>query len=149
MADGALLALLNPSYSYAQLPDSWSGEVPAHWKVMAESVHPPERGIPEFRDIEFSHVTVTVTGDLDYPQNRSRAFEVKAYPEKPMRDIRWSRVRMTVHEAGYIAHAQEWQTDDVVIRTLEPSLLRMENPANVELPVFESLEGSDGREGAE
>ncbi|MCZ8514474.1 glycosyl hydrolase family 28 protein [Paenibacillus filicis] len=39
----------NPSYSYAKLPDDWEGEIPAHWKALAEPVLPPERSIPEFQ----------------------------------------------------------------------------------------------------
>jgi len=137
----------NPSYSYARLPDGCSGEVPEHWKVMAEPVHPPERGIPEFRDIEISQVTVT--GDLDHVNSRSQAFEVEAYPEKPIRDIRWSHIRMTVQEAGYIAHAQNWQMDDVVVRTVEPTPLRLDNVVNVDVPVFVNLADGEGWEGTD
>jgi polygalacturonase len=135
----------NPSYSYAHIPDDWQGAVPPHWKAMAEPVLPPERGIPEFRNIEISHVTATFSqeptagGEAGRPF-LTKAFEVEAYPEMPIHHIRWSDIDLKVHQAGSIAHAQDWTMDNVVVRTTDEAPLRLDNCVSVELPAFERLD---------
>ncbi|NHW34986.1 glycoside hydrolase family 28 protein [Paenibacillus aceris] len=134
----------NPSYSYAEIPKAYEGDVPDHWKVMAEPVSPPSRGIPHFKNIDISDVKVhslfhagPKDGSGSLP--RSRAFEVEAYPEQPIEGIRFTNVGMTVHQSGSIAHALNWTMDNVVVRTLDPAPLEKVNCTNVELPVFEHL----------
>lgn len=128
----------NPSYSYAEIPAGFRGEPPAHWKVMSEPVLPPKRGIPEFRNIEISNVKAYGLLAPD-SSRRSKAFEVEAYPEKPIRDVRFTNIELTVPQAGYITNAADWTMRNVTVRSSEMSSLRLENCRNVELPVMEVL----------
>ncbi|MFC0215638.1 glycoside hydrolase family 28 protein [Paenibacillus chartarius] len=133
--------LLNwhPSYSYASIPDDFEGEVPEHWRVMAEPVLPPERGIPEFRDIDISDITANSRFAAE-DGRRSKAFEVEAYEEKAIRDIRFARIELSVNEPGFIAHAADWTMEQAVIRLTEPAELRTDNCRNVQLPTIEVIE---------
>lgn len=144
----------NPSYSYASVPADYQGEIPDHWKVMAEPVQPPERGIPEFRNIDISNIVVksfsrtdedhsdsedrASSAQLHPKQSFSRAFDVEAYPEKPIRDIRWRNITIETDTAGAIAHAADWTMDNVVLRTRDGELPKIEHCSNVELPKLES-----------
>lgn len=46
----------NPAYSHCSIPDTWKGDVPDFWRILAEPVKPDERGIPEFRNIEIANI---------------------------------------------------------------------------------------------
>jgi polygalacturonase len=129
----------NPSYSYAQLPADWEGEVPAHWKVLAAPVIPEERGIPEFRNIEIRNVRVRSAGMIppSHPGGKppvSKAFDVGAYPEKPIRGIRWKDIDIETHTSGSITHARDWTMENVKVRTLDGQPARLESCVNVQQP---------------
>ncbi|TVY11002.1 glycoside hydrolase family 28 protein [Paenibacillus cremeus] len=134
----------NPSYSYAQIPEGYTGDVPEHWKTMAEQVEPPSLGIPHFRNIDISDVTVHSLDHADASGLRghalpSKAFEVEAYPEQPIEGIRFSNIEMTVEQAGFISHARDWKMNQVIVRTADPAQLEQVNCVDVELPVFETI----------
>lgn len=133
--------LLNwhPSYSYAQIPKGYKGEIPAHWKVMAEPVVPESRGIPVIRDIDISNVTVRTTfesGAVTSSEAISQAFQVEAYAEQPLENIRFRDVDMVVHEAGHLIHTKDWKMDNVLLRTKNNTPLRVEHADNMQLPVL-------------
>jgi polygalacturonase len=131
----------NPSYSYALIPEGYEGAVPDHWKVMAEQVVPESRGIPVFRDIEISDVTVhslfeSEGGAAAGTGPVSRAFEVEAFPEQPIENVRLRNVDMMVHEAGFLTHVRDWNMENVLVRTKDPSPIRLENAVRVQMPVI-------------
>lgn len=128
----------NPSYSYAHIPDTWQGQVPEYWRILAQPV-PEEQGLPEFRNVDISHIAVRNNLLPDSGRPRSAAFQVEAYPEKPIRNVRLKDVRMETHTAGSILHAQDWIMEDVVIRTLDGSSVSMENCSAVAIPCVEPI----------
>lgn len=139
-----------PSYSYPQLPKDWQGDIPAHWKVLTQPVLPPERGIPEFRSISFLNVAVKDgqrTAAQGAPSSsvtmhtpdvlNSLAFDIEAYPEKPMRRMRWENVTIDAGGAGMIRHARDWTMTNVTVRTPDGAPVRMEHCTNVPMPRLE------------
>ena len=117
----------HPDYSYPTVPeDVPESEYEPHWETMTEPVDPPERGIPEFRDVTVSNVTATNTGE--------RAFFVNGYPERPIRDVRLRVVDVEAPDAGSVAHARDWTMDDVVVRTDDGESVTTEDCENVDLP---------------
>jgi polygalacturonase len=139
-----------PAYSYSQLPAGWSGAVPVHWKKLIEPVVPAERGIPEFKNITFKNVTVTrperTPADAAPSSSvlmhtpdvlESLAFDVEAYPEKPMRGLQWENVTIEAANAGKISHAKDWTMKNVVVRTPEASPVAMADCQGVAQPKLE------------
>ncbi|PTX92582.1 glycoside hydrolase family 28 protein [Opitutus sp. ER46] len=127
-----------PTYSYPTLPADFTGEIPAHWKRMLEPVLPPERGLPEFRNISFERIVsrAAAPGEFDRVLSSSvamhtpdplasLALDIEAYPEKPMRDIRWNDVRIEAESAGTVRYAAGWKMAGVQIVTPQPSQLEL------------------------
>jgi peptidoglycan/xylan/chitin deacetylase (PgdA/CDA1 family) len=112
----------NPSYSYATLPKDTT-HIPAHWRVLATPVTPPERGLAEFRDITIEDVTVS---------GARRIFQAAGLPTKPLHDVRWRNVVAEGQEAGSIDWARDWTMTDVTLRT--PDSLRVTHAERVETP---------------
>jgi len=132
----------NPSYSYSAIPKDWQGEIPERWKVLTQPVEPPERGIPEFRNIRISNVTVksiSEVGKDSLPDRRrmTMAFEVTAYAEKPIHGLSWKDIIIEADTAGFIRHAKDWTMENVVVYTTDGKDILLENCENVELPKLE------------
>lgn len=128
----------NPSYSYCEMPKDWEGGIPEHWKVLAEPVA-PERGLPEFRNIEISDITVKSVfyGEAENKIGKgkaSKAFEVEAYEEKPINQIHWHNIVMETNTAGSIENAKDWTMENVTIYTLDSEPIQLKNCINVQLP---------------
>jgi polygalacturonase len=105
-----------PTYSYPSIPDSVpESEITDRWRKITERVNPPERGIPEIRDIRFENITV---------KNSQNAIVANAYPEKPMRNFVWKDVSFDVRNAGVILHAADW---DMTTVTLNGEVFRIAN----------------------
>ncbi|HEX5791396.1 MAG TPA: glycoside hydrolase family 28 protein [Luteolibacter sp.] len=113
-----------PSYSYPprpkQIPES---EWPAHWKVMLTEVTPPERGIPEFRDLRISNVKVT---------GAKTAIHANAYPEKPLCNVVWENVSIEAKSGGRINCAKHWTMTGVELRA--ENQVQLSNSEDVQLP---------------
>lgn len=136
-----------PAYSYASLPAGWKGEVPEHWRRLTEPVVPPERGIPEFRDIRFTRIVSRAAAPGEFERVLSSsvsmhtpdplaslALDIEAYPEKPMRDVRWEDVQIEAENAGFVKHARDWKMTNVRITTNNPAPLQLVDCVDVELP---------------
>jgi hypothetical protein len=115
----------NPSYSYATIPKD-STNPPAHWRVLATPVTPPERGLAEFRDITIEDVTVV---------GARRVFAASGLPTKPLRDVRWRRVRASGEDAGTIEHARGWTMDDVRLATPSGAPVKLVDVETAGVPV--------------
>ncbi len=116
----------NPSYSYPEIPrDIPEEEISDRWRLMTQRVTPPERGIPEFRNITISEVSVREGG---------RAFYVTAYPEKPMRAVNWKNVTIEAKSAGEIRNAVDWRMENVKLRTADGANVKLIECRQVELP---------------
>jgi len=136
-----------PTYSYPQLPPGWKGELPAHWKALTAPVIPPERGIPEFRNITFANISVKMNprpADAAAPSSSvmmhtpdplaSKAFDIEADPQKPMSRLHWKNVRIEAASAGQIAHARDWTMENVTVHTPDGAPVVQENCVNVPQP---------------
>jgi hypothetical protein len=136
-----------PTYSYPTLPAGYKGELPTHWKAMLVPVTPPERGIPEFRDITFSRVVSRAAAPGEFERVLSSsvlmhtpdalanlAWDVEAYPEKPMHGIRWEDVRIEADRAGMVHHARGWTMKNVELVTKERAPLDLVNCTEFQMP---------------
>ncbi len=115
-----------PAFSYPKLPEVLQGRpIPPHWIAMTTPVEPPERGIPEFRDIGISRVTAT---------GAATAFKVTGHAERPIRNLRWRDVQVGSSTAGMIRYAADWTMENVVVRPADGAPLKLEHCRNVPLP---------------
>lgn len=124
-----------PSYSYATIPENWEGEIPEHWKVLAKHVEPAELGIPEFRNISISDITAKGVSE----NSKSQAFDVDAYPLKPINNIHWRNVYIETNKAGSIVNARDWTMENVIVKTIEGEAITLENCENVQVPKVVSI----------
>ena len=117
-----------PSYSYPTIPENIPEDsIPDRWIALTNPVLPPEKGIPEFRHISFTDITVT---------EAQQAFFVNAYEEKPMHNLQWKDVRIQAEEAGEINHARDWTMENVSLYLPVSEKIELNNAVNVELPEY-------------
>lgn len=117
-----------PEYSYATIPANIPKDmVPERWHALTHPVVPPERGIPEFRDLTFCDIEVT---------NAGQAFFVNAYPEKPMRNICWKDVSIAAEEPGEINHALDWTMANVTLEVPGSEVITLVNAERVQVPHY-------------
>lgn len=115
-----------PEYSYPQIPPEIpETEWPAHWKVMTSPVEPKVRGIPEFRNIRITNVTVT---------GAQQAFYANGYAEKPIHDLAWENVSIEAEECGEIHHARDWSMDNVRLLIHTNDTLILEDTRGIVMP---------------
>lgn len=115
-----------PQYSYPEIPaDIPKDSIPPHWLVMATPVEPPDRGIPEFRDLRISDIEVT---------GARTAFHVNAFPEKPMRNLVWENVNIDAQRPGIISNGSDWTMDNVVLKVPGMQQVELVGCENVEMP---------------
>ena len=115
-----------PAYSYPTIPASLAGkELPAHWAVLTQRVEPPERGLPEFRDIVISNLTAT---------GATQGIYANAYAEKPIRNVSLENVRLESARPGSLTHASDWRMKNVVLATPDGANLQLKGASGVPLP---------------
>lgn len=136
-----------PSYSYPTLPEGYRGEIPTHWQALLARVEPPERGLPEFRDITFSRIVSRAAAPGEFERVLSSsvsmhtpdplaslALDIESYPERPMHHIRWQDVEIEAERAGAVRHARSWFMSDVKIRTKQNAPLELIDCAEFQPP---------------
>lgn len=101
----------HPAYSYCRIPDSYSGNIPSHWKILTAPVS-EEQGIPQVKNLTIRNVKAW--NEPDYG-GVSRAFEIDAFPEKPMTNVVFEDVQIEAKEFGRIAGVRDWKWKDVNI----------------------------------
>lgn len=115
-----------PDFSYPRLPEAFEGRpVPPHWAALTRPVQPPERGIPEFRDIGIQRVTA---------RGAKAAFAVTGHPEKPIRNLRWKDIDVSAATAGSIRHAADWTVEKVEIKAADGAPVRFTGCRGVRIP---------------
>ena len=114
----------NPSYSYVTLPKDTAG-IPAHWRVLATPVTPPERGIADFGDITIENVRVA---------NVKRIFSAAGLAQKPLHDVRWRNVTAQGDDAGTIAFARDWRMENVRLTVRGGSPVKITDSVRVDAP---------------
>jgi polygalacturonase len=109
----------NPAYSYSTLPAGYDIQnVPPHWKTMLEEVKPPERGIPEFKNVHISRVKVA---------DGRTAFAVSGTQESIVKDFSLTDIAMEAQNAGSINYASGWKFQNVKVKTPDGSEVRVQN----------------------
>jgi len=120
----------HPDYSYPTIPDDVpESEYEDHWETLTEPVEPPERGIPEFRDITVEGVEATGT--------TQQAIHANGYPEQPIHDVTVRDVTVEAPTAGDVTHARDWDLEDVVFRTDDGEQPDYEDCEGVDRPTVE------------
>jgi hypothetical protein len=115
-----------PAYSYPAIPAALKDKpLPAHWAVLTRRVEPPERGLPEFREIVISNLVAT---------GASQAIYANAYAKKPISGVRLENIRIEAEKAGAVSHATDWKLNGVVISTPTGENLHLKNTSGLSLP---------------
>lgn len=128
-----------PSFSYPVIPDSIpQSEYKDHWRTMTSHVRPPERGIPEFRNITLANISV---------KNAGTGLYVNAYPEKPMRNMLWKNIVIEAQKPGEITCAKDWVMENVTMLTPSDDPIKLDQVENVQLPqmfkIVDTFKGPD------
>lgn len=139
-----------PSYSYPTLPPGWKGEVPAHWQRLLAPVEPRDRGLPEFRNISFAGIVSRAAAPGEFERVLSSsvsmhtpdplaslALDIEAFPERPMREVRWQNVRIEAERAGAVRHVRNWDMRDVRISTKQIQPLELVDCVDFQPPQVE------------
>ena len=124
-----------PEYSYPTIPDNIpEDEIPERWRALTNPVIPAERGIPEFKDITISNITVLKANE---------AFYTNAYQEKPMKNLHWTNISIEANESGVINYASDWIFDNVTVKTRSGKPIQLTGCTNIEQPklVFLNKQG--------
>lgn len=122
-----------PEYSYPTIPETEkSTDMPRHWKVMTRHVQPPEKGIPEFRNLTFSNIQVS---------EAEQGIYANAYAEKPMHNLHWENVHIQAKKAGEINHAADWTMQEVTLATMGKTPIKVANGSKVALPEWTKIDG--------
>ena len=124
-----------PAYSYPTIPgDIPEREITDRWRLLTQRVEPPETGIPEFRNISLSGISV---------KNGNVGISCIAYEEKPMHNVVWENVRIEAQKPGKLINASDWTMKNVVLITPDGKNLELENCSGIELPTAQRLKGPD------
>lgn len=86
-------------------------ELPEDWQAVARQI-PEHLQMTKVRNIRISHVNATLDADYALP---ARAFDLVAFPEKPMENISFSHCRIEAREFGRIVAVNDLRFDDVVV----------------------------------
>ncbi len=109
----------NPSYSYSKLPDGYTqGTLPAHWKVMLTKVEPEEKGIPHFKDIYVSNVTVKYA---------RKAISGAGLDKSLLQNFNFENVTINTANAGEVSYAEGWKWKAVKINATDKSTVSVKN----------------------
>ncbi len=93
--------------------------------MLTQKVEPPETGIPEFRNISISDITV---------ENGTVGIYCIAYEEKPMRNVVWENVKIEAQKPGKLINASDWTMKNVVLSTPDGENMELQNCSEIELP---------------
>nr|WP_321357725.1 glycoside hydrolase family 28 protein [uncultured Draconibacterium sp.] len=121
-----------PEYSYCNIPDNIpEDEIKDRWRVLSQRVTPEEKGIPEFRNIKLSNITV---------EKAKRAFYANAYPEKPIHNITWENVTVEAEESGKLSYASDWTMNNVTLKTASGLPIELIESSNIQQPKIVTIE---------
>ena len=83
---------------------------------------PKERGIPQLSDVYVHDVQAV---------GAKTAFEISAYPEKPLKNFRFERLHLGGWAAGRSANAEDFSFKDVTILSLDGKWVDLKQSRNV------------------
>lgn len=115
----------NPTYSYSSLPAGYKYDsLPAHWKTMLQRVEPAERGIPQFKDIYVSGITV---------KRATKGISATGLAQSILKNFTFKNVDIKAATAGEINFAENWSLHNVSIKTGDNSKVTIKNTTRVAL----------------
>lgn len=115
----------NPSYSYSTLPEGYTYEtLPPHWKTMLQKVEPPQRGIPEIKDVHVSRIRAS---------GARRAISASGMRISILKDFHLNDVRIEADTAGQVMFAKGWRFNNVSIQTKEDRKLDVQGCEDMNL----------------
>ncbi|NLZ07851.1 MAG: glycoside hydrolase family 28 protein [Phycisphaerae bacterium] len=115
----------NPSYSYSTLPEGYTYEtLPPHWKTMLQKVEPPQRGIPEIKDVHVSRIRAS---------GARRAISASGMRISILKDFHLNDVRIEADTAGQVMFAKGWRFNNVSIQTKEDRKLDVQGSEDMKL----------------
>jgi polygalacturonase len=115
----------NPSYSYSMLPDGYTYDsLPAHWKAMLHKVEPPEKGIPGFKDVYVSNITVTHARTI---------FSAEGLGQSALKNFNFNNLTITGNSKGNISFADGWNFTKVKLKSKDSLPLSVKNSVNMKL----------------
>ncbi|QMV18010.1 glycoside hydrolase family 28 protein [Granulicella sp. 5B5] len=110
----------NPSYSYATIPAGMTG-YPSYYKTLT-TVVPAEKGIAHVHDVHIWNIHAT---------GAKTVFEVDAYPNAPVYNVRLDHWDVQAQAAGHIDDAKNWTFSDVKLNTADHSVVALTDDTNV------------------
>jgi polygalacturonase len=115
----------NPSYSYSTLPAGYNYDsIPEHWKKLLHKVEPAEKGIPLFKDIYVSDVTVTHT---------RKAITATGLKESLLNNFNFSKVNIMTATAGEINFSQNWKFEKWMLKSNDGKELMIQNSSDIKM----------------
>ncbi|MDI9433805.1 MAG: glycoside hydrolase family 28 protein [Planctomycetota bacterium] len=115
----------NPSYSYCTLPQGYTHQtLPPHWKTLLQKVEPPERGIPEIKDVHIARLQAS---------GARRAISASGMRTSILKDFILKDIEIEADTAGQIIFAKGWRFDNVSIRTREDRKLDVQGCEDMRL----------------
>lgn len=117
----------NPAYSYSTLPAGYTlDNIPAHWKAMLMKVEPVSKGIPTFKNVHISNVSVNGI--------RNKAIWAEGLAESMVTGFNFENISISgAKNAGTIAFAKDWTFKNVQIESIDKSELEVSKSSNVTL----------------
>jgi polygalacturonase len=109
----------NPAYSYSSLPAGYNPDsIPAHWKTMLHKVEPPGKGIPHFKDIYVSNITVA---------SAKKAIAATGLEQSPITGVHIDHTTINALTAGNIDFAKNWDIKTLTIHSKDGSAVQVKN----------------------
>ncbi len=109
----------NPAYSYSTLPAGYNPDsIPPHWKTMLHKVDPPEKGIPHFKDIYVSGITVA---------SARKAILRHGLDQSYITGVHIDDVTINAATAGDITFGKDWQLSKFAVTTNDGSIIQVKN----------------------
>lgn len=113
----------NPSYSYSTLPAGYTeASLPPHWKAMLQKVEPAERGIPHFRDVRITNLTVS---------DAKRGIRAEGSGQSLLENFRLDNVSINAAQAGSIEFGKDWIVNKVSISGKDSKPLEVKKSTGV------------------
>lgn len=115
----------NPNYSYSKLPEPYVWDsIPAHWKVMLTPVVPAERGLPKFRNINFTDIQAS---------SCKVAIICEGVEASTVDSFKLTNVHITAENPGHMYWAKDWKLKNVSIGGVNGEKVEIKNTKNVPL----------------
>jgi polygalacturonase len=115
----------NPSYSYSTLPAGYNYDsIPEHWKKLLHKVEPAEKGIPLFKNIYVSDVTVT---------HARKAITATGLKESLLNNFNFTKVNITAATAGEINFSQNWKFEKWMLKSNDGKEVMIQNSSDIKM----------------